>query len=84
MSMPGIAGVQPAPVVDNLRQRVLCCANCRHFVADAQMLEQVLPGLKTMSSAYASVRSGDGLCGLHERYLHAGSSCASIELRTIF
>jgi hypothetical protein len=84
MSMPGIANPQPAPVAGNLRQRVPCCANCRHFAADARMLEQALPGLKAMSSAYASVRSDDGLCGLHERYLHAGSSCAWIELRTIF
>ncbi len=84
MSMSGIAGAQRVPVAEHLRQRVPCCANCRHFAADAQVLEQILPGLRTLSSAYASVRSDDGLCGLHERYLHAGSSCGSIELRTIF
>jgi hypothetical protein len=80
----GSADARRVTFAENLDQRRACCANCRHFAADARMLEQTMPGLRTMSSAYASVRSDDGLCGLHDRYLHAGSSCGSIELRTIF
>jgi hypothetical protein len=34
-----------------------------------------LPGLNSMSSAWASVRADDGLCGRHDRYVSASSFC---------
>jgi hypothetical protein len=35
-----------------------------------------MPGLTSLSSAYASVRSDDGVCGLHHRYIGAAWSCS--------
>jgi hypothetical protein len=55
--------------------RIARCGNCRHFCAAALRLEQQLPGLRTLGSAFGSVRAGDGLCGLHERYLSPSACC---------
>lgn len=52
------------------------CATCAHFRASAAHLEAQLPGLRALSSAHAAVRSDDGLCARHERYLSAGYGCA--------
>jgi hypothetical protein len=34
-----------------------------------------MPGLTSLSSAYASVRSDDGVCGVHHRHIGAAWSC---------
>jgi hypothetical protein len=52
------------------------CATCRHFNDQPSDIEAALPGLSSMSSAYAAVRSSDGLCGTHDRYVAASSLCA--------
>ena len=39
------------------------------------MIESMLPGLSALSSAYASVRAGDGLCTLRDRYAAESSGC---------
>jgi len=52
------------------------CAGCRHFNGRPLDLEAALPGLSSLSSAYASVRSDDGICALHDRYVAASSWCA--------
>jgi hypothetical protein len=52
------------------------CADCRHFSARPLDIEAALPGLSTLSSAYAAVRSDDGICAVHDRYLAASSVCA--------
>jgi len=51
------------------------CGACRHFRNDAQYLEIAFTGLTSLSSGYGSVRSDDGICLRHERYLSARSSC---------
>jgi hypothetical protein len=51
------------------------CADCLHLRNAAAQVESALPGLWTLSSAYASVRADDGLCTLHDRYLHSTSHC---------
>jgi hypothetical protein len=53
------------------------CQSCRHFTRAAAELEALLPGLRTLSSAYAAVRSEDGLCSVHDRYVAAYSHCAA-------
>lgn len=67
--MPGrveaAAAREPAPV----------CRNCRSFSGAALALEAAFPGMTAMGSGFSAVRGGDGLCGLHGRYLSAGSSC---------
>jgi hypothetical protein len=57
------------------------CRSCRHFLNTSPAIESALPGLSTLSSAYAAVRADDGLCSLHDRYLAAHSVCASHAVR---
>jgi len=57
------------------------CGHCAHFCNDPAFLEKAIPGLISMGSAYASVRADDGICGLHDRYLSARSTCANFEAR---
>jgi hypothetical protein len=52
------------------------CRNCGHFDGDAAALEAAFPGLSSLSSAYAAVRSDDGLCRRLDRYVAASSVCA--------
>jgi hypothetical protein len=57
------------------------CASCRFFSPAAQDIERHLPGLRILSSAFAAVRSDDGLCRHHERYVAASSDCDAHLLR---
>jgi hypothetical protein len=58
-------------------QRV--CANCRHFRGAPREIEAQLKGMRTLGSAYGSVRATDGICDLHDRYLGPSSTCPSHE-----
>jgi hypothetical protein len=53
-----------------------CCAGCRHFNGRPLDIEAALPGLSSLGSAYSAVRSQDGICGVHDRYVAASSFCA--------
>ncbi|HWW19866.1 MAG TPA: hypothetical protein VNZ06_03595 [Steroidobacteraceae bacterium] len=55
------------------------CASCRHFNRAAHRLEQELPGLRSLSSAHAAVRSDDGLCSVHDRYVASYYTCPQYE-----
>ena len=55
------------------------CARCRHFQNEPLQVEAALPGLSSLSSAYAAVRCNDGICAVHERYIAASSICAAFE-----
>jgi hypothetical protein len=52
------------------------CANCRHFVGAPREVEALLPGMRTLGSAYGAVRATDGICRLHDRYLSPSSHCS--------
>jgi len=52
------------------------CGSCRHFNGRPLDIEAALPGLSSLSSAYAAVRSDDGICAMHDRYVAASSACA--------
>jgi hypothetical protein len=52
------------------------CLDCSQFNAAPLDIEAALPGLASLSSAYAAVRSNDGLCNFHDRYVAASSVCA--------
>jgi len=56
-------------------------AGCRHFNAEPLDIEAALPGLSSLSSAYAAVRSNDGICAVHNRYVAASSICAGYSVR---
>jgi hypothetical protein len=59
----------PAAVID--------CRRCRHFENAAAVLEASLPGLTSLGSAHAAVRSDDGLCAFHARYVMASGTCSA-------
>ncbi len=61
--------------------RAPVCLGCRHFMRSPLDIEAAMPGLSTLSSGFASVRSTDGLCTLHDRYLSGNSSCDRFEAR---
>jgi hypothetical protein len=51
------------------------CAACRHFTSDPHRIEAMLPGLTTLTSAFASVASGDGICLKHDTYQSGRFRC---------
>jgi len=51
------------------------CRNCVHFRNDPAFLERTIKGLNVMSSAWASVRSDDGLCLKHDRFTQSCGTC---------
>jgi hypothetical protein len=53
------------------------CLECKHFNHAPAELEAALPGLSSLSSAYAAVRGDDGICAVHDRYVAASSVCAA-------
>jgi hypothetical protein len=58
------------------------CGNCVSFRGDPRDLEALLSGLTSLSSGYASVRSDDGICVRHERFVGARSCCADFSAAT--
>jgi hypothetical protein len=78
MSRVGSMGVQPTSMkVQPKAQAASSCLACRHFSHAPRDIEAALPGLITLSSAYAAVRASDGICAVHDRYVAASSVCAS-------
>ena len=57
------------------------CDFCRYFRNDARYLEAAFAGLTSLSSGHGSVRSDDGICLRHDRYLSARSSCPDFSAR---
>jgi hypothetical protein len=53
------------------------CSGCRHFDNSPQAIEAAWPALRTLGSGHASVRSDDGLCARHDRYVTATGTCGS-------
>lgn len=51
------------------------CRACRHFDGDPAAIEAAFRNLASMSSGYAAVRAGDGLCHLRDLYLSGGATC---------
>ncbi len=51
------------------------CLQCKHFRNSSDYLEAACKGLTVLSSAYASVRSEDGICVLQDLYLSANQCC---------
>jgi hypothetical protein len=57
------------------------CRDCRHFINDPAQIEALIPGLTAMGSAWASVRSDDGICAIHDRIVSARDGCDSFLAR---
>jgi hypothetical protein len=60
---------------------ILICENCIHFQSDASAIETIYPGMKIMSSGFASVRDKDGICSFLNLYLSARDSCPHFKMR---
>ena len=80
---PGIRAVDPGvrrflAALGPMMRSAAGCRICRHFTNTAPALEAAMPGLASLSSAYAAVRAADGICALHDRYVAASSSCAAL------
>jgi len=59
------------------------CGVCRFFTGHPAALEQALPGLNILSSAYGSVRAGTGLCNRHDSFVtDATSACEAFSRAT--
>ena len=58
------------------------CQNCAYFQNDPALIEETYPGLKVMSSGFASVRDRDGVCDYNQLYLSARDSCPHFVPRT--
>ena len=58
-----------------------CCADCAYFEGRGAAVEAAFPGLSAMSSGYASVRGGDGLCALRDLYLPGSDGCGRFQAR---
>ncbi len=57
------------------------CQSCRYFNDDRASLEDSLPGLAILGSAWASVRGHAGLCECHQVFMEPGAACADYEPR---
>jgi hypothetical protein len=55
------------------------CGSCRYFCQAPHEIESQMPGIRSLGSAWASVRGSDGICRKHERYLGATSHCEDYE-----
>jgi len=66
---------------DGLPSPQRSCATCVSFRSDPLELESAIAGLRSFGSGFAAVRSNDGLCARHDRYLSASACCALHELR---
>ncbi len=51
------------------------CLDCRFFSNDPDRVEEAIPGLTILSSAYASVRADAGVCSRHEIFLPPWNCC---------
>lgn len=51
------------------------CIGCAYFKDDPTFIERSLQGLTSFSSAYASVRSADGLCIRHDVLVNGLRRC---------
>jgi hypothetical protein len=63
-----------------LRSSGLSCQHCKYFQNDPSVIEKEYPGLKVMSSGFASVRDRDGICSYNLIYLSAKDSCSKFAL----
>jgi len=51
------------------------CRDCRYFRSDPRWLENELPGLNALSSAYGAARGEAGICTKRDLYLAPDIQC---------
>lgn len=55
------------------------CGECAHFADDPAALEQAIPGLNILSSAFGSVRDETGLCRRRDAFVTPVYCCQDFE-----
>ncbi len=55
------------------------CWQCMFFVSEPDKLEQAVPGLNILSSAYGSVRADTGLCNVSQRFVTPIAACTAFK-----
>lgn len=58
------------------------CGSCAYFLGITPQLECALPGLSTLGSGYASVRSDDGICLWHDCLCGVQHTCQQYQARS--
>jgi len=51
------------------------CRDCKYFQSDPQWLENAMPGLNSLSSAYGTARGEAGICTKRDLYLDPDIQC---------
>ncbi len=57
------------------------CRWCREFLDDPQALEDALPGIYILSSAWGSTRGNSGICRVTGRFQQPQPACAHFRPR---
>lgn len=55
------------------------CRECRFFNNDPAWLENVFPGLKSLSSAYGATRGENGICRRRGLFISPRKQCKDFE-----
>lgn len=58
------------------------CRDCKYFNNDPHWLEEALPGLNALSSAYGATRGENGICTKSDLYLSPVKQCRDFEARS--
>ena len=61
------------------RIMTVACRDCRFFDGDPESIEAAFPGLKSLSSAYSSVRADAGICNRRELFVSPSKVCEDFE-----
>jgi len=69
------AGRAPDAAVSGNAQRGATCRDCRYFIAEPRLLEEAIPGLGILSSAFGSVRADTALCDHDGVFITAMLAC---------
>ena len=58
-----------------------CCRQCAHFINEPAELENIIPGLSIVSSAYGSVRADTGYCKFNDVFLTPMDVCPGFRMQ---
>ena len=62
---------------------IASCRQCRFFTGEPAALEQAIPGLNILSSAFGSARADTGLCRRRDVLLVPAPACADFQSRAM-
>lgn len=60
-------------------QREATCRDCRFFIVEPGRLEEAIPGLRILSSAYGAVRADTAICDHDGVFITAMPACSHFQ-----